>query len=248
MIEVFLGFDSRETIAFQVASHSIQKYSSRPVSITPLMLAQLEGIFSRPRDPRQSTDFSFTRFLVPYLCNYSGWAIFADCDILVLDDIVKLWELRDERYAVQVVKHQHIPVESHKFLGHVQTVYDKKNWSSLMLFNNALCRALTLDYVHQASGLALHQFHWLQDDSLIGSLPHRWNHLVDYDLQLPINEVSLLHFTQGGPWFEQYKDCGYSDVWRQELHEMLAPLQGGRDEMIEMGERTMVNALAELPA
>lgn len=248
MIEVFLGFDSRETVAFQVASHSIQKRSSRPVSITPLMLSQLEGIFSRPRDPRQSTDFSFTRFLVPYLCNYSGWAIFADCDILVLDDIARLWEMRDERFAVQVIKHQHIPTESRKFLGHLQTVYDKKNWSSVMLLNNARCRALTLEYVHQASGLDLHQFRWLENDSLIGSLPQRWNHLVDYDADLSLNEVSLLHYTQGGPWFEQYRDCAYAEIWHQELNDMLNPLPNSEGDMFEMVERARINELAEFSA
>lgn len=106
MIRVFLGYDAEQTVAYHVASHSILRHSSLPVSIAPLMLSQLRGIFDRPRDPRQSTHFSFTRFLVPYLCDYAGWALFADSDILVSDDVARLWELRDDRYAVQVVKHE----------------------------------------------------------------------------------------------------------------------------------------------
>ena len=90
------------------------------------MLSQLQGIFTRPRDPKQSTDFSFTRFLTPYLCDYQGWALFADCDILVRHDVAKLWDLRDDRYAVQVVQHQHVPAETTKFLGHVQTAYARR--------------------------------------------------------------------------------------------------------------------------
>jgi hypothetical protein len=232
MIRVFLGFDPRETVAFQVASHSIHRHSSRPVSVAPLMLSQLAGVFSRPRDPKQSTDFSFTRFLVPYLCGYEGWAIFADCDVLVRDDIARLWDLRDDRYAVQVVKHEHVPAEARKFLGHEQTTYAKKNWSSVMLLNNARCRSLTLEYVHRASGLALHQFAWLGDEALIGALPRRWNHLVDYDPALPLGEVSLFHYTEGGPWFEKYRRCGYADVWREALEESLRPRAGA-----ESGER-----------
>jgi lipopolysaccharide biosynthesis glycosyltransferase len=253
MIRVFLGFDPRETVAFHVASQSIHQHSSRPVSVTPLMLSQLECIFTRPRDPKQSTDFSFTRFLVPYLCDYAGWAVFADSDILVRDDLARLWELRDDRYAVQVVKHQHVPTGRRKFLGHEQTVYEKKNWSSLMLMNNARCRALTLEYVHRASGLDLHQFKWLADEALIGALPPRWNHLVDYDEAAPLGELSLLHYTEGGPWFEQYRDCGYAGEWRRALDEALRPSAGvtGRERGALLGfgegrEGVMADGLAQL--
>ena len=168
MIRVFIGYDDREAAAFGVLSHSIHARSTEPVSITPLRLSGLAGVYQRPRDPLQSTDFSFSRFLTPYLCGYEGWAIFMDCDMLVLDDIAKLWRLKDERYAVQVVKHVHVPKEEVKFLGAVQTKYAKKNWSSVMLMNCAKCTALTPDFVNAASGLELHQFKWLEGDSLIG--------------------------------------------------------------------------------
>ncbi len=219
MIDVFIGFDPRETVAFHVLSHSIHARASQPVGITPLMLTELQGIMTRERHPLQSTDFSFSRFLTPYLSDYSGWSVFMDCDMLMLDDIAVLYALRDERYAVMVVKHDHVPKESRKFLDQPQTPYQKKNWSSVILFNNARCRALTPEYVNAASGLDLHQFKWLASDDLIGALPQRWNHLVGYNP--PRKEVSLAHYTLGGPYFEDYKNCEYAEEWRAERDAML---------------------------
>lgn len=225
MIRVFIGYDPHEAVAFNVLAHSINVRSSRPVSITPLMLSQLGPLMWRERHSLQSTDFSFSRFLTPYLCGFEGKAIFLDCDMLVLDDIAKLWDLADDRYAVQVVKHQHVPQEEIKFLNQPQTRYEKKNWSSVMLFNNARCTALTPEYVNTATGMALHQFHWLGDDALIGELPHRWNHLVDYDPPVPAEELSNLHYTIGGPYFDKYLDCGYADLWLRERDRMLYATQ-----------------------
>ena len=219
MIPVFIGFDSREAVAFNVLQFSIQARSSEPVAITELNLAQLRKLLTRERHPLQSTDFSFSRFLTPYLSDYRGWSIFMDCDMLVLDDIARLYALRDERYAVMVVKHQHVPKETTKFLHQPQSKYEKKNWSSVMLFNNARCRSLNLDYVNRASGLELHQFKWLGSDDLIGSLPARWNHLVGYDA--PRADAALVHFTLGGPYFDAYRDCEYSREWFEERERML---------------------------
>jgi len=139
--------------------------------------------------------------------------------MLMLDDIENLWSLRDDRFVVQVVRHDHRPKESTKFLGEVQTVYEKKNWSSVMLFNNERCAALTPEYVSKASGLELHQFKWIDNDDLIGDLPSKWNHLVGYDK--PSREVSLAHFTLGGPYFPEYADCEYAKEWRAERATML---------------------------
>lgn len=223
-IRVFIGFDSREAVAFDVLSHSIQGRATQPVSITPVKLEQLKGIFRRERNPLQSTEFSFSRFLTPYLCDYRGWAIFMDCDMLVLDDIAALWKLCDERYAVQVVKHVHVPKEEVKFLNAVQTKYEKKNWSSVMLLNCARCTALTPDYVNNASGLELHQFKWLDGDHLIGDLPHRWNHLVGFDP--PRADAGIVHFTTGGPYFDEYRDCEHASEWFAERDAMVAePMQ-----------------------
>ena len=183
------------------------------------MLSQLNGIYLRDKHPLQSTDFSFTRFLTPYLADYTGWSIFMDCDMLMREDIAGLWALRDERYSVMVVKHDHVPRETEKFLGMPQSKYAKKNWSSVMLFNNARCKALTPEYVSTATGLELHQFKWLESEDAIGELPSRWNHLVGYDA--PQTDAALVHFTLGGPYFPDYAGCEYADAWRSEKDRML---------------------------
>jgi lipopolysaccharide biosynthesis glycosyltransferase len=219
MIKVFIGFDGREAAAFNVLAYSIHRRASAPVTIAPVMQSQLKGVFQRERHPLQSTDFSFSRFLTPYLSDYAGWSIFMDCDMLVLDDIAKLWALRDERYAVMVVKHDHVPAEARKFLNEPQTKYEKKNWSSVMLFNNARCRALTPEFVNTASGLELHQFKWLGDDQQIGALPDQWNHLVGYNP--PRTDAALVHYTLGGPYFSEYAGCEYSEQWFAERDAML---------------------------
>ena len=219
MIKVFIGYDSREAAAYSVLAHSIHARASVPVAVVPVMLSELKGVLTRERHPLQSTDFSFSRFLTPFLSDYQGWSIFMDCDMLVLDDIEKLYALCDERYAVMVVKHDHVPKETRKFLDQPQTAYQKKNWSSVMLFNNAQCRALTPDYVNTASGLELHQFKWLANDELIGEIPARWNHLVGYNA--PNRDVSLVHYTLGGPYFQEYRDCEYADEWRAARQDML---------------------------
>ena len=220
MINVFIGYDPREAVAYSVLAHSIHARASVPVAIAPLMLSELKDVLTRTRHPLQSTDFSFSRFLTPFLSDYAGWSIFMDCDMLVREDIARLYALRDERYAVMVVKHVHVPKEEKKFLDQPQTPYQKKNWSSVMLFNNARCRALTPDYVNTASGQELHQFKWLANDELIGEIPARWNHLVGYNP--PRKDAALVHYTLGGPYFEEYRDCEYADEWRHERQAMLS--------------------------
>jgi hypothetical protein len=219
LIRVFIGFDAKLPVLYNVLQHSIQVRASRPVGISPIMLSQLSGIYTREGHPLASTEFSFSRFLTPYLSSYEGWSLFIDNDMLLLDDIAKLWSLRDERYAVMCTQHDHQPQEDVKFLGTVQTKYEKKNWSSVMLFNNARCKALTPEYVNTASGLELHQFKWLGDDALIGALPLRWNHLVGYNPPNP--DVSLVHYTLGGPYFDEHRDCEYAAEWFRERDHML---------------------------
>lgn len=218
MIRVFIGFDARETVAWHVLTHSILARSSVPVSFAPLALNNLGPLMTRDRNALQSTDFSFSRFLTPYLSNYEGWSLFMDCDMLVMRDIAELWALRDERYAVMCIKHEHAPKETVKFLDAPQTAYQKKNWSSVMLFNNNQCRALTPDFVNTASGLELHQFKWLESDDQIGSLPETWNHLVGY--QSPQIDVANAHFTLGGPYFPGYENCEYAEEWFLERRAM----------------------------
>ena len=127
MIRIFVGFDPRETVAWHVLSHSILARASEPVSIVPLALGGPGGLMRRERSPLQSTDFAFSRFLVPHLSGYEGWSVFMDCDMLVRRDVAELWALRDERCAVMCVKHDHRPTETVKFLGARQTIYPKKN-------------------------------------------------------------------------------------------------------------------------
>ena len=213
-IPIFIGVDPRERAAANVLIDSLLTHSSAPLAITALITPQLEqqGLYWRSKDPKQSTSFSFTRFLVPQLLNFQGWGLFIDCDMLCCADITDLWALRDENYALMCVKHQHIPTQTTKFLGEPQSAYPRKNWSSLMLFNAKLCQTLTKDYVNSASGLELHRFQWLADcsDAAIGSLPQHWNHLVG--VQEPDPNAKLLHFTLGGPWFIG-EECPHSAKW-----------------------------------
>ena len=225
MIRVFIGYDSAEEVAFSVLSYSIHARASKPVAVAPVKLSELAGVFARERNNLQSTEFSFSRFLVPWMAGFEGWALFMDCDMLMRDDIARLWEMRDERFAVQVVKHRHVPKEDTKFLGQTQTKYEKKNWSSVMLMNCAKCRKLTPEYVNSATGLELHQFKWLGNDDLIGEIPHRWNHLVGYDA--PDRDAALVHFTIGGPWFPEYAQSEHATEWFREKESMLSALGKG---------------------
>ncbi|MEB3165421.1 MAG: glycosyltransferase [Cyanobacteriota bacterium] len=216
-MRVFIGFDAREDVAVNVLTHSIQSHASRPVHIAQVRQSQLQGVYTRPRHPLQSTDFSFSRFLVPWMCDYKGWALFIDADMLCLGDLSELWSLRDDRYAVQVVQHQHNCKAGHKFQGEPQTPYARKNWSSVMLFNCSRCRALTPELVNTASGLYLHQMNWLHD-SEIGSLPPQWNVLVG--VQSVPDNARILHYTLGGPWFDDCTDSDRAATW-QEAHRAL---------------------------
>lgn len=209
-IPVFIGVDPRERAATNVLIDSLVQHSSVPLTITPMLTPQLElqGLYWRERDPKQSTAFSFSRFLVPHLMGFQGWALFMDCDMLCRGDLAELWALRDEHYAVMCVQHEHIPTETEKFLGEVQSPYPKKNWSSLMLLNCSRCTALTPSYVNTATGLELHRFHWLKGDHEIGSLPEAWNHLVAVQPVAKASAASLLHWTLGGPWFRDQRTMG----------------------------------------
>ena len=211
MINIFIGYDSKEKIAYHVLSESILRHSTKPISITPIYLPNIKDDFVRERNNLSSTEFSFSRFIIPHLMNYQGWSLFMDCDMLMMSDIAELWRLRDDKYAVQVCKHDYTPKDETKFLGQVQTKYAKKNWSSFMLMNNKKCTTLTPDYVNKASGLELHQFKWLENEELIGSLPLEWNWLVGEYPQK--KEVKNVHYTDGGPYFNDYNTCDYSSEW-----------------------------------
>tara|TARA_B100000212_G_scaffold342473_1_gene329841 strand:+ start:1966 stop:2679 length:714 start_codon:yes stop_codon:yes gene_type:complete len=215
IIPIFIGYDFRERAATNVLIDSLYQQTSHPISITPIVKSQLEkqGFHSRKRDSKQSTDFSFTRFLVPYLMNFEGWAIFMDCDMLCRADISELWDQKDEKYSVLCVKHEHVTEEGSKFLGEKQIPYPKKNWSSLMLMNCKKCKALTIDYVNHASGLDLHRFNWLESDEQIGEIKGQgWNELITLEnlnkSQKDNSNSKLIHWTLGGPWFKEQRNLG----------------------------------------
>jgi hypothetical protein len=195
-----------------------------PLAITPLVRHQLRRDYTRPRGPTEATEFSLTRFLVPYLANYDGYAIFMDCDMLAQVDIgdVLLHVLANPDKAVYVCQHDYEPKALQKMDGQAQTSYPRKNWSSFMVFDAARCQALTPEYVNAATGLALHRFQWTTDDQ-IGALPLDWNWLVD---EYPHERrAKILHYTNGGPWFEDHTDCDHAAEWLAEREAMLGVAQ-----------------------
>jgi hypothetical protein len=241
MIPLFIGYDPVESVAFHTLCHSIISRSTVPVSITPIGNTVLpKGFWWRERGRYDSTEFSNARFVVPYLMNYSGWAIFMDCDMIMLDDIEELWAQRDDRYSVMVVKHCHVPREDKKFLGAIQTRYPLKNWSSLMMFNTSHphCRSLTRSYINTVSGLDLHEFAWTLP-SFIGEIQGRWNELTvgPDETQHPENErdvpISLLHYTRGGPWH------GVTDAMHERWSDELAGMLRGSNPLAHVEVRPM---------
>lgn len=222
-LRIWVGWDNKEAAAYYTLCHSLHKRSSIPLEIAPLNRSLLQECFRRTRSELESTDFSISRFLVPYLCDYRGWALFMDCDMLARTDVAELARmacLPNWYKSVFVVKHEYTPADKQtKFLGAVQTTYHRKNWSSLMLFNCERCKKLTPEYVGKATGLELHQFNWTTDEQ-IGELGKEWNWLVG---EYPYNdEAKLIHFTRGGPWFLPYRDCDYAREWFDEYGEMAA--------------------------
>lgn len=210
--KIFIGYDPRETVAFHVLSQSILENSSIPISITPINLKNLKKFYKRKKRSKDSTEFSISRFLTPYLSDYKGYSLFVDCDFVIRDDIAKLLKIvkSDPRKVLWCVKHKYVPKNKIKFLNEKQLLYSKKNWSSFVVYNNKKCKILTPKFIERANGLYLHQFRWTKDH-LIGTLPKQWNVLVG-EQKIPKNFKSL-HFTVGGPYFKKYKKFSGSNIW-----------------------------------
>lgn len=213
-LKIYIGWDSREEIAYDVCKYSILKHSTIPVTIQPLKLEDLYGVYNRKKDNLASTEFTYTRFLVPYLNGYSGWALFLDCDFLITCDIKELLQYCDDRYAIRCVKHpDYVPNRDIKMDNKTQTTYPRKNWSSFVLFNceHTYNNILTPDFINNTEPKILHRFLWLTNN-LIGDLPSQWNWIEDiYEVtQVPPKGI---HYTAGGPWFENYQKVPYSDLW-----------------------------------
>ncbi len=216
---VFVGWDSREDIAYQVCRHSILARASRPVEIVALRQHELRerGLYWRAADPLASTEFTYTRFLVPCLADYEGWALFCDCDFLWLADVHELAALIDDRYAVMCVHHDHRPPETEKMDGRIQTLYERKNWSSMVLYNcgHPANRRLTPEVVNNETGKFLHRFQWL-DDALIGAVNETWNWLEGWCTPPSEGHPKVVHYTRGGPWFDNWQHVAYGELWLAE--------------------------------
>ncbi len=216
-LKVYVGYDSREDIAWQVARHSLLRHTSGDVEVYPLKQTTLRelGLYTRPAD-KASTEFSITRFLTPYLAAFDGWAIFVDCDFLFNRDITEIFDLLDDDKALYCVQHDYTPANMIKMDGKEQTVYPRKNWSSFMAFNCAhpKVKALTPEIVNAESPGFLHRFTWL-DDADIGELAREWNFL-EGEYEKPSQTPMCVHYTNGGPWFDNWQDVDFGDEWRAE--------------------------------
>jgi lipopolysaccharide biosynthesis glycosyltransferase len=213
MIPVFIGYDARESVAYHVCTNSIIRHSSSLVALHPLALHNLKGYEEKHTDG--SNHFIYSRFLIPHLMDYKGWAIFLDGDMILRDDITELWNLRDESKAVMVVKHDYKTRLTEKYLGARNENYPRKNWSSVILWNcgHEANRVVTPEFVSNATGAQVHRFTWLSDD-LIGELPIEWNWLPD---EFGVNtEAKLLHFTLGTPCFHDFADSPMAEEWHRE--------------------------------
>jgi hypothetical protein len=218
-LRIYVGWDSREPEAFDVCRASLERHSNATLHITPIIQDDLRerGLYHRDVDPLASTEFTYTRFLVPYLAGYEGWALFCDCDFLWTRDVAEIFAKADEKYAVMCVQHDYRPRETVKMDGQTQSVYPRKNWSSLMLLNcsHPATRKLNVETANTQSGAYLHRFQWV-DDAEIGGLDPTWNWLEGWDSPDPERAPGAIHFTRGGPWFENWRHVDYADLWLAE--------------------------------
>jgi hypothetical protein len=227
IIKVFIGYDPVESVAWHTMAASIYRHSTRPVAIVPVNLRNLGGVYTRERDPKQSNEFSFSRFLVPYLCNFEGHGIFFDCDMMLRTDIAEIFSAMESQpgKAVYVAKHTYEPRDGVKYLNAVQYKYPRKNWSSVVLWDcgHEKNKLVTPEFVNTADPMMLHRFGWLGDDE-IGELDVRWNWLVGEYGEPPV-DVKNVHWTVGGPYFEEYKNADFAQEWFEERDRMQYCLQ-----------------------
>ncbi len=216
-IPIIVGFDQREAISYHVFCQSVLEKSTLPIQFTPLAENTLS--FYEEEHPDGSNKFIYTRFLTPFLMQYSGWAIYADGDMVCMADIAELWRMRDHTKAVQVVKHEYQTKMTSKYLNNINENYPKKNWSSLVLWNceHEANRILTPQYVSKKTGKFLHRFSWL-DDYLIGEIPKEWNWLaIEYEENV---NAKIIHYTLGTPCFADFFDCSLSNMWHMEYKKL----------------------------
>ena len=215
----FIGYDPKEDIAYRVCKQSLLNRSTIKIKAFALKQFELQsmGFYMRDKDPLASTEFTYTRFLIPALMNYKGWAVFCDCDILFLADIKNLFSNLSNDKAIYCVKHDYTPKEKHKMDGRQQTVYPRKNWSSFVIFNcsHPANKKLTIDLANKETGSYLHQFKWLKDNQ-IGDLDERWNWLEGWTSNHNNSNPFAVHYTRGGPWFDEWHDVEFAKEWLDE--------------------------------
>ena len=212
VIDLAVGFDQREAVAYHTFVQSVLEKSSIPVRFMPLNSKSLIDYDEAHTDG--SNDFIYTRFLVPYLMNFKGWAIYADGDMVCLDDIKNLWDQRDSKYAVMVVKHKYKTKIKNKYWGNKNEDYPRKNWSSLILWNcnHPSHKVLVPEFIKKQTGAFLHRFSWIGDTE-IGEINKEWNWLaMEYPEQKDIN---LIHYTIGTPCFKEYENTSLSSYWKE---------------------------------
>ena len=212
-IPVFVGYDPREAIAYHVCANSIIRNASAPVAIIPVAL----NLFTDYKETHgdNSNHFVYTRFLVPYLMDFRGRAIFIDGDMVVRGDIVELYHSLHAGFDVAVVKHDYKTRMPVKYMGAPNEDYPRKNWSSVIVWDcqSYPNRRLTPDFVQKQPGSFLHRFSWIDDDR-IQALPSIWNWLPD---ELGENsEAKLLHYTLGTPCFHEFADTTQAAEWHNE--------------------------------
>lgn len=215
-IPIFVGFDPREAAAYHVFCQSVIQHATRPVAFIPLHRPLLQN-FDGQRDGTNA--FIFSRYLVPYLCGFNGWALFVDGDMVVTTDITELWAMRETLAygkAVGVVQHDYKTRHKRKYIGtpieNDNVDYPRKNWSSVMLFNcdHPANRRLSLWDVNNRTRQELHSLYWLHDDE-IGSLDPAWNWLVNE--QPKPDNLGIAHFTNGGPFNDGWPGAEHDDLW-----------------------------------
>ncbi len=217
-LNIFVGFDQKEAIAYHAFSQSIIQNSSIPVSITPLAENNLNMYKEKHHDG--TNKFTYSRFLVPYLMGFNGWAVFADGDMICLKDIKKLIALASEKFAVQVIKHDYKTRYKTKYFGQKNEDYPRKNWSSLIIWNcsHEKNKVLTPNFIEGKDGAFLHRFKWL-DDHEIGKIKEEWNWLaIEYPEK---TDVNLIHYTFGTPCFKEYERKSYSNHWYSTFKKLL---------------------------
>lgn len=215
---IYIGLDEPHPQAYEVCKQSILERCERHnVTISPVNYNTVKA-YKRTKDKFESTQFAFARFFVPHQCDFKGRSVFVDGDFLFLDSIDDLLDLYDDQYAVSCCKHEYDPEPGVKMDGKIQSVYPKKNWSSLMLINNEHedVKKLTPTKLNVETGKYLHRFEWVEGE--IGSIPVEWNWLVGTYQETKEFKPKALHYTDGGPWLQEYQDCDYSNVWHKHFY------------------------------